>query len=61
MSVITELESAFDKNRNPENAVPMAKYMKNLFPFYGIKTDKRREIFKEVCKAHKEELTLHSR
>jgi 3-methyladenine DNA glycosylase AlkD len=61
MSVITELESAFEKNRNHENAVPMAKYMKNLFTFYGIKTDNRRAIFKEVCKAHKEELALHAR
>jgi 3-methyladenine DNA glycosylase AlkD len=61
MSFITELEFTFDKNRNPENAVPMAKYMKNLFPFYGIKTEQRRFLFKEVCKANKEELTQNSR
>jgi 3-methyladenine DNA glycosylase AlkD len=61
MSFITELEFTFDKNRNPENAVPMAKYMKNLFPFYGIKTEQRRFLFKKVCKANKEELTQNSR
>ena len=61
MSFISELESAFDKNRNPENAVPMTKYMKNLFSFYGIKTDKRREIFKEICQANKKELAFHAR
>ena len=37
MSFITDLETAFNKNRNPKNAIPMAKYMKNLFSFYGIK------------------------
>ena len=61
MSFINELESAFGKNRNPENAIPMAKYMKNLFSFYGIKAEQRRFIFKEVCKVNKEELTLHAR
>ena len=61
MSFITELESAFEKNRNPENAIPMAKYMKNLFSFYGIKAEQRRAIFKEVCKANKAELTQNFR
>ena len=61
MSFITELESAFEKNRNPENAIPMAKYMKNLFSFYGIKAEQRRSIFKEVCKVNKEELKLNAR
>ena len=61
MSFITDLETAFNKNRNPENAISMAKYMKNLFSFYGIKAEQRRTIFKEVCKANKEELTQNSR
>ena len=61
MSFITDLETAFNKNRNPENAIPMAKYMKNLFSFYGIKAEQRRKIFKEVCKANKEELTQKPR
>ena len=61
MSFITDLETAYNKNRNLENAIPMAKYMKNLFSFYGIKAEQRRSIFKEVCKANKEELTQNSR
>lgn len=61
MSFITDLETAFNKNRNPENAISMAKYMKNLFSFYGIKTVQRREIFKVVCKANKDELTQNFR
>ena len=61
MSFITDLETAFNKNRNPENAISMAKYMKNLFSFYGIKTVQRREILKEVCKANKDELAQNFR
>lgn len=61
MSFISDLETAFNKNRNPENAIPMAKYMKNLFSFYGIKSEERRAIFKEVCKANKDELNINSR
>ncbi len=61
MSFITNLETAFNKNRNPENAIPMGKYMKNLFSFYGIKAKQRREIFKEVYKTNKNELTQNFR
>ena len=61
MSFISDLETAFNKNRNPENAIPMAKYMKNLFSFYGIKAEERRSIFKEVCIANKDELNINSR
>ena len=61
MSFITNLETAYYKHKNPENAIPMEKYMKNLFSFYGIKAEERKEIFKEVCKANKEELTQNFR
>ena len=61
MSFISKLQTAFDKNRNPENAVAMAKYMKNLFSFYGIKAEQRRTIFKEVCNTNKKELTQNPR
>ncbi len=37
----------FEANRNNENSVPMEKYMKNHFPFLGIKTPRRRELMKE--------------
>lgn len=42
-------------------AVPMENYMKNNFPFYGIKTDKRRQLFKEVWKANQEEVLQNPR
>jgi 3-methyladenine DNA glycosylase AlkD len=37
----------FEANRNSENSVPMQKYMKNHFPFLGIKTPRRRELMRE--------------
>jgi 3-methyladenine DNA glycosylase AlkD len=57
----TNLETTYYKYKNSENAIPMAKYTKNLFSFYGIKAEQRREIFKEICKENKEELTQNSR
>ena len=57
MSFISLLEAAFELKRNEENAFQMKKYMKNLFSFYGIKTDERRAIFNELLKTHKEEIS----
>ena len=49
-SYIIPLASSFRENRNSENAEPMAKYMKNLFPYLGIKTPVRKELFKDFVK-----------
>ena len=61
MGFIKELETAFKENSFPELAVPMEKYIKNHFPFYGIKTDKRRLIFKTIWQIHHEEVKQNSR
>lgn len=61
MTFITELENTFAANSNAENALPMAKYMKNLFSFFGIKTDERRALFKSVCKKHQAEINSNAR
>jgi 3-methyladenine DNA glycosylase AlkD len=61
MGCITELETAFDERRNDGNAIPMEKYMKNHFPFFGIKTEERRAIFKAIFKKNKEEIVTNSR
>ena len=61
MNFITELENTFAANAKAENALPMAKYMKNLFPFFGIKTDERRAIFKSLCKKHQTEINSNVR
>jgi 3-methyladenine DNA glycosylase AlkD len=46
LQAIDHLISLFKENRNRENAVPMAKYMKNQFPFLGIKTPARRRLMR---------------
>jgi len=47
---IKPLVKLFNANVNPANAEPMAKYMKNLFPYLGIKTPKRKELFRSFIK-----------
>ncbi|MGJ7920661.1 DNA alkylation repair protein [Neobacillus sp. LXY-4] len=37
-----------EEHRNAENAGPMAKYLKNKFPFLGIKSPERRELTKLI-------------
>ncbi|WP_281249084.1 DNA alkylation repair protein [Halobacillus massiliensis] len=39
---------AFDKHRQEDNREPMEKYLKNHFPFYGIKTPQRTKLLKEI-------------
>ena len=57
MSFIPQLEAAFEQKRNEENAFQMKKYMKNLFSFYGIKTEERRAIFHDLLKSNQQEIS----
>lgn len=61
MAFIDQLENAFREISNAENAVAMAKYMKNHFPFFGIKTTERRLRFNEIWKANKAEVLKNAR
>ena len=61
MNFILALENAFKQNENPENAFAMAKYMKNNFPFFGIKTEERRRVFKEIWLENKQEVAANAR
>ncbi|WP_102348709.1 DNA alkylation repair protein [Bacillus sp. Marseille-P3661] len=47
MSYTDYLSKLFEENGNVEQAFPMKKYMKDLFPFLGIKTPARNELLKE--------------
>ncbi|CDZ74300.1 DNA alkylation repair enzyme [Peptoniphilus sp. ING2-D1G] len=47
------IKEKFKKESSLETAVQMAAYMKNKFKFYGLKTPKRREIYKEDLKREK--------
>lgn len=57
MDFISQLEAAFNQNKNEENAFQMKKYMKDLFSFYGIKTTERRAIFHDLLKSNKQEIS----
>lgn len=46
MKFCNELETYFRKESNLKLAIPMENYMKNNFTYFGIKTEKRRAIFK---------------
>lgn len=61
MNFILALENAFKQKANHENAFSMAKYMKNNFMFFGIKTEERRLIFKEICNDNKDEIAANAR
>ncbi|GEL11262.1 DNA-7-methylguanine glycosylase [Flavobacterium glycines] len=61
MAFINQLENAFQEINNAENALAMAKYMKNHLSFFGIKTTERRQRFKEIWKANKPEVTKNTR
>jgi 3-methyladenine DNA glycosylase AlkD len=47
INVLTDL---YEKNRNEENSKPMENYMKNHFPFFGIKKPQRAELEKQFFK-----------
>lgn len=61
MAFINQLENAFQKKSNIENASAMAKYMKNKFAFFGIKTTERRLIFKTIWKQNQQEVAENAR
>jgi 3-methyladenine DNA glycosylase AlkD len=45
-TLIDDLRRRLTEQANPENAEHMSRYLKNHFPFFGIKTPERREIGK---------------
>ena len=55
MDKYTEIKERFEAHQDSENAVKMAKYMKNLFPFYGIAAPERKKLYKDILKEEKNE------
>lgn len=55
MIKLREMLEFFYENKNDESAVPMAKYMKNKFPFLGIKTPERKDLSKDFLKERKKD------
>lgn len=46
------LISLIETNHNPELAIPMAAYMKDHFPFLGLKSPLRQKLLKEYLSEH---------
>jgi 3-methyladenine DNA glycosylase AlkD len=46
--LVSEIECAFEENRNSSKALSMQAYMKDKFPFYGISAPDRVSICKEI-------------
>jgi len=61
MGFCNELEKVFRENANREMAIPMENYMKNNFPYLGIKTDARRALMLQVYNKNKTEVKTHYR
>ncbi|PEB50532.1 DNA alkylation repair protein [Bacillus pseudomycoides] len=49
---VNALQQHFLAHQNPEKAEPMARYMKNHFPFLGIQSPERRKLLREVIQVH---------
>lgn len=56
MDFLSELTFELSKLRNIENATSMQAYMKDNFPFLGIKTKERRAVLKNLWKKHQQEI-----
>lgn len=53
MDKYEELKRKQEESKDKENAISMAKYMRNLFSFYGIPTPKRKAVYKDFLKEEK--------
>ena len=61
MKFCSDLEVDFRKASNRKLAIPMENYMKNNFTYFGIKTEKRRAIFKSNYEQNKSEVKSNFR
>ncbi len=61
MTFIQNLESDLQNKQDPEKVVAMENYMKNNFPFLGIKTESRRLILKQNYEKYKPEIKTNFR
>lgn len=53
MDKYLQIKRKFEAKQDQKNAQRMAKYMRNLFLFYGIPTQKRKAIYKDLLKEEK--------
>lgn len=44
------VKKLYEEHADPETAIPMARYMREQFPFYGLKSPVRRELVRDFLK-----------
>lgn len=50
---IEDLKKNFEKRANEDNAIQMAKYLRNQFVFYGLKSPARGDAYHQILKDEK--------
>ena len=53
MDKYTDIRKRFEESADRENAVKMAKYMRDLFKFYGIPTPVRKKLCRDILREEK--------
>ena len=53
---IDDLKKNFEKRTNEDNAIQMAKYLRNQFVFYGLKSPARRDAYHQILKDEKKQI-----
>ena len=53
---IEGLKKNFAKRANEDNAIQMAKYLRNQFVFYGLKSPARRDAYHQILKDEKKQI-----
>lgn len=53
---IEGLKKNFEKRANEDNAIQMAKYLRNQFVFYGLKSHARRDAYHQILKDEKKQI-----
>ena len=49
---VSSLHAFLNEHADPANALAMSKYMKDHFPFFGIKSPERKSLFSEFSRSH---------
>ena len=58
MDKLSIAKTLFESRQNAEKAEEMSRYMKDLFPFYGIPAPERKELYKDFLKQEKASKTI---
>ncbi|WP_299361729.1 DNA alkylation repair protein [Winogradskyella sp.] len=61
MAFVAQLRAQLEAHRNQDDTLSMQAYMKDLFPFLGIKAPQRKALFKDVLNSYKDDVRTNCR